>query len=359
MKKKLLIVLIILVSLFSMNVDAKKLPGFYANEDVEIEKKLDSSLFVAGKEIEVKSEVDGSSFIAGQEIELSSSQDEIFAAGQKINIKNAKAKDAFVAGQNIKIESSEIRDLFVVGSTVTINSEIARNVYIGADKIKINSVINGDVYLSADKIEIGKNAEIRGTLTYPKKSKTKISKAAIIENKKQYKTYSTSKKREIQSKIIDTITSLLSILLIAILLLWLYSKFYTNIEKLEFDTETIVKSVATGLLILIIVPIISILLLISTIGLPLSLIILVIYAIMIYVSIIPSSYYVGNKLLKDRINNRYLLLTVSLTVLYLLRLIPIVGEIVSVISLILGLGITTSIIISKLTIGKTNTKKNK
>lgn len=354
MKKKIFLVLLLLISFFMVQVEAKKLPGFYAKTNVNVEKDVDASLFAVGQTVNVNSNVNGSSFIAGQDVEVKGSGDILFTAGQTIKVENVKTKDAFIAGETIKIKDSEIRDLFVAGAKVTIDSNISRNASIGCETLIINSTIDGDVYAAADNIEIGSNAVINGTLNYPKESKISISKSSIINKKKAYKSVSTQKdsSKTIITKIKEKVISLLSILLIGLIIMFIYNKLYKDIEKIKFDGENIFKNAFTGFLVLILVPIITILLLISSIGIPLSLISIALYIIFIYLSTITTSFYIGNKILKDKISNKYLLLTVSIVCLYVLKLIPVIGAFISFISLCLGLGLYFNIILSKLTIGK-------
>ena len=52
MKKKIFIVLVVLVSLFTLQVEAKSLPGFYAGSDVSLKKRIDATLFAAGQTVD-------------------------------------------------------------------------------------------------------------------------------------------------------------------------------------------------------------------------------------------------------------------------------------------------------------------
>ena len=353
MKNKLFIVLLVLVSLFTLQVEAKSLPGFYAGSDVSLKKRIDATLFAAGQTVDIKSEVNGASFIAGQDVTISSTQDVLFAAGQDVELKDVNTKDAFVSGETLTVKDSVIRDLFIAGDKVVIDSNISRNLNIAADTVKINKTIDGDVYISADKIILGEAAIINGTMRYPKNAKLKQPKTAIIHKKKAYSSASVKTSgNSLKSKIIDKVLSLLSILLIGMILMFIYNKLFKDIEKIEFDAERIFKNIFIGLLVLIVIPIIAILLLISTIGLPLSLIMIPLYIIFIYLSTIPTSFYIGNKLFKDKISNKYLLLALSITCLFVIELIPVVGGIVTMLSLCLGLGLYYSVIVPNLTIGK-------
>ena len=329
-------------------VFAETTNGFYANDNVKLKKGLDTTTFVAGNNIDVKSNIDGASFVAGNNITLSSSQDYLFAAGNSINIENATTKDAFVAGSQITITSSTIRDLYAAGQNVRIDSEISRNAYLAGDTVTINGAIYGDATVAAENIRIGKEAIITGTLKYPEDSKISISESAEISTKKTYKG---SSNIEVKMTWVDilksTIYSYLSILLIAFILLSLGKKIFTKISKLERTTEKNLKMALQGLGLLIITPIAAVIVMITIIGFPLSIITLLLWGICIYLSIIPTSYYIGKWLLEDKVKNDYLLLAISILVIKLLGILPVIGGLVTFVTIILGLGIIMNLLITQ------------
>lgn len=338
-KKGLLLILLLTISMMFVPVQAKSLKGFYADEDVTITEDVDSSLFAAGENVDVKSSVNGISFVAGNDVKVSGNHDSIFAAGREINLNEAYTKDAFVAGQNIKIDSSTIRDLFVAGDIIKINSNISGNIYAGGSSVTINSVVDGDVYLATETIKIGENAVINGTLKYPSDARITIEESAQIAKKVTYTSTNTQTKSVSYSTIImGKISSFLGLLIAGIILLYGYNKLFKEIEKEKFNAETIIKTTCKGFVVLIVLPIAAIIVMCTGIGLSISLIALVAYFILMYLSSIITAYYFGNKYLKNKIDNQFLLLAASLACLFIIKLIPYIGGLVGFISLCFGLG---------------------
>ena len=83
MKKKILMLVVLIISIFTVQVNAKQ---FYVKDNIKIDEQQDYSVFAAGTEIDISSFIDGSTFVAGEEINITSSQDIIFAAGEEIKI---------------------------------------------------------------------------------------------------------------------------------------------------------------------------------------------------------------------------------------------------------------------------------
>ena len=345
MKKKIYLLLILLLTLVCAPVQAKGDNGFYADDDVILSyNRIDTTTFAAGNNVDVSSEIDGASFIAGNNLTISSTQDYIFAAGNNLDIQNARAKDAFLAGSSIKIKDSAIRDLYAMGETVRIDSDISRNAYLGGSKVIINATIDGDVTIAADEIVIGENAVIAGTLKYPEDASINIASTAQVSSQETYESTDVNIQLNFVDTIWDRTLSFLSILLIALILLALNKKVFKNIEKIEKSVPEVLKNLALGFAFLIVVPIVAFLAIITIIGLPLSIISLLVYGMLIYLSVIPTAYYFGNWILKDKISNPYLLLTVSLLAIYILKLIPVIGGFTTFISLLIGLGIYVKLI---------------
>ena len=337
MKKKILMLLIVIASVFTIQVNARQ---FYTSEKVIIKDHQETSVFAAGDEVKTKSFIDGSTFIAGLDVEISSSQDVLFVAGEEIKIKGAYTKDAFLAGTEIEIETSEIRDLFAFAEDIEIKSPISHNAYVAGTKVLIDSEIMGNLNIAAEKIVITENAKINGTLNYPENARITISDEAVIKNSK---TYTADEEEQIttnvMTKIEDLMISYISILLVGFIMLTLFKKIFEKIEKEELSINNVAKKTALGLVTLIVVPVIVAIGLISLVGIPMSLILLALYIIAIYVSIIPSGYFFASKLLKDKIKNEHALLAIGVAVIKLLEFVPVIGGIVVFISLCLGLNL--------------------
>ena len=347
--KKYLSLLLILIAFIYVPVNAK-VDNFMAGGNVTFDKDVTKTSFIAGNDVEVNSRINGIGFVAGNRVSISGSEDYLFAAGNSVNVDKVTTKDMFLAGNNIVVKDSNVRDLYAAASFIRIESKVSNNVYLGGDHVYINSEIDGDCYVAGDTIRIGDKAIINGTLNYPKESKIAISKTAIIKEKKSYKGEQVKVKKSspIISNIVDIIISFVSMLLIAFVLYLLSNKLFKGFIKTKAKVDSLLKTIGIGLIALIVVPVVSVIVMLTLIGIPLSVITLIIYGVLIYLSIIPTSYYLGNLFLKDKIKNQYLLIFISLLCMYILKSIPYLGWIIEFLSIGFGLGIFISMFKDKL-----------
>ena len=361
MKKKLVIITIFLLVIATIPVFATDKNAFKAGDTINSEEEVNSTSFFAGNNINLSSTIDGLSFVAGNNIIVSNKQDYLFVAGNNIEVVNADTKDAFVAGNSVTIESSKIRDLYVAAEDITITSDITRDAYIGGNKVTINGAIKGDLKIAADEIIIGENASVKGTLKYPEKANIKVAETAEVQNKETYKTKEVNTEVTLKDTIISAVTSFLSLLLVAFILLATNKKLFKQISKEEKSVNNFLKNslIGLGLLLLIpflaiidflknsliglglllLIPFLAIIALFTVIGIPMSIIVLLLYGIFIYISLIPTAYYLGGWILKDKITNEYVLLGISLFVIFVIKYIPIIGGLVNFIFLIFGFAI--------------------
>ncbi len=334
MKKKILTIIVLVITLFTVEVNAKQ---FYGDEKVRITEQQEHSVFAAGLDVNVSSFIDGAAFLAGEEINISSSQDVLFAAGEEININEAYTKDAFLLGSDIEIDNSQIRDLFVFAEDIEINSPISHNAYLAGTKVIINAPIAGNVNITASEIVITSKASIAGTLKYPENAYVRIADGATIAKERPYKINDTTDAVNMKIMVEDFILSYLSITLIGLILIWLFKKQFTALEKEKLTVNNIAKKTGLGLLALITIPVAACIAMVTIIGMPLSIVVLLLYGILIYLSIIPSGYYIAYNLLKDKVKNKYLLLAIGILGIKVFEIIPIIGGFVVFISLCFGL----------------------
>ena len=339
MKKKLVIITIFLLVIVTVPVFAAGNNAFKAGETINSEEDVNSTSFFAGNNINLSSTIDGLSFVAGNNIIVSNKQDYLFVAGNNIEVVNADTKDAFIAGNSVTIESSKIRDLYVAAEYITITSDITRDAYIGGNKVTINGAIEGDLELDADEIIIGEKASVNGTLKYPEKANIKIAETAKVQNKETYKVKEVNTEVTIKDTIISAVISFLSLLLVAFILLATNKKLFKQISKEEKSVSYFLKNSLIGLGLLLLIPLLAIIALFTVIGIPISIIALLLYGIFIYISLIPTAYYLGGWILKDKISNEFAMLGISLFVIFVIKYIPIIGGLANFIFLIFGFAI--------------------
>lgn len=342
MKKKLLALLVLLTFMVAIPVEAKEINDFYAtsNDNVKLKDTVNGDSAIAGNIIDMAGNIDGIGFIAGQTINIKGNLEYGFIAGQNITINGNITKNIYAAGQTITFtkNASIGRDIFLAADTITLNGNLERNINISAAKVIIENgtMINGNINIDTSEIIIKDNVKIEGTLKYNNTAKETISKNAQIAKTQTYKTTDNN-----QVNKTEILQSILNMVVVFLCITILIPQTIDKTEKIYNNKNTkYIKNVGIGFLLLICIPLISILLLVSNIGIYLGLIIAGLYLIALYISFIISGFILGNLLLKKLMNlntNKYLSGIIGIILLKLLMLIPVFGTILGLIALTLGL----------------------
>jgi cytoskeletal protein CcmA (bactofilin family) len=358
----LLIVLLIPSAVLAFNV--KTANSIYVEKDEVVE----GNMYVVSNNITIEGAVNG----------------DLVALAQNITVKGKVAGDIISASQNLNVEGEIGGNIRSIANTISlINTKVNRNVnlvgtnvLIGknsnigwdtlilasvaemrgtvqgflhgmADKLLISGNVNKNVsftinpnnnYYEDEPIEIMEGSSIKGDFNYSYKENLNLNDSLITGtinfNEKNIE-------NNWQKNIWNFIISVFSALVVGLVFISLFRKEMTIIQ--EKVNSRYKKSLLLGLGIFFLTPIISIILMMTIIGIPLGLIMLILWFIMLYFAQIIVGLGIGKQiretLFKLKQKNIMADLIIGVTVLYLLFAIPIFGNIITFLSALLGLGV--------------------
>ena len=332
--KKIFLVLLLLIpiSVNALNINV--------NGEVKENQEIQGSSILLGNYVENTNKVSGLDMTLGNTIKYEGESEYLLSAGNNIEINGTVKNDGFVFGNVVNFNENSIieRDLLVLASNVTISGTIKKDVTIYASTVTINGNIE-NVNIKANEIII-ENANINN-LSY--------NEDAVIEVKdSQVNTTNLTEKLQsevtIQDQIMNFIYNLGGILVIFLALYLLAPKLFKKIESnnANITVLNVFSMFGFGTLSLILIPVIFILLLTITFCIPLAILLLILYVLAIWLSSIFTGYLLGyviwTKLMKKE-NNPLLIGLIGIVVLNLLGIIPYIGILVTVISVMIGMGV--------------------
>ncbi len=335
---------------------------------VETDETIDDDLYAAGETVTIRGTVNGDVYAAAGLVNVSGTiNGDLIAAGGTITVSSATiSEDLRIAGGNIVVSETQIGDsLSSFGGNITIsggsigggvnfasgtnviNTLIGRGLVGGGGVVSLDSPVGRDVFIGAGSLSLGSKAIINGDINYSSEQEADINSDAQITGNINYNPI--EDQRAPDKEQIDHIFAgmaigfkvwaFLSTLLAGAILLKLFPKSAQDLSALI--TKQPVTALGWGLLKLLLIIPLLILLLITIIGIPLSLITFLVFLIEAYLTKIIVSLAAGdylNQKLKLKQKNRYLIYTLGLFILALLGCIPILGGIVSFVGFLFGLG---------------------
>ena len=176
-RKKLLCLLLVLLLAASL-APAAFAEFIFSGDEQNIIGEYDSTVFLAGENPNNAADVKGILFEAGNTVTSAGFSEYAFVAGNTVSFAGENSGDAFVGGNAVSFSGSCGRDLAIAGNSVDIRGSVGRDLLAGGRSVSISGHVGGDVTLAAEEIRISDNAEIEGILRY--NSSAKISAPADL-----------------------------------------------------------------------------------------------------------------------------------------------------------------------------------
>ena len=309
---------------------------------IESERVVDHTFLLAGNDVKSNTDIKGIHFLAGNLVEFTGIAEYGAFAGNSLKINGNIKKDLFVAGSAIELGEDTLigRDLFAAATTVLIKANLAGNAFVGGNRVVLENVtIDGNLTVEASDIVIKGRSSIAGTFKYNDTARItgledlatgEIVTYAAPTNEISFGESATMK-----------IILLLGRLLVTIVLVAIASKFAKRLVD-EFSVVNSWKDLALGLGLLLGIPLASIFIMITVIGLPLGIIGIIIYGLFAYLSTSVTGGVIGNviavKVFKKENMHIFLKYVVGIMLVQLLGLIPYVGPLFTGVATCFGFG---------------------
>lgn len=336
---------------------------------------VDSDYFAAGNTVNVSGTINGDAYIGGGNVTFDGViNGDLIAGGGNVTILGKVTGDVRVAGGNIIFSSDVDKNATILGGSISlsdsgkvngslvsaggnisVNSPISKGANLAGGQITLGSLIGKTVNVYTSNLALAPTAKITGDLNYWSEKEIQINPEASISGKTNYHYVQTpqfddkkTKKIADNDKILNLLTagtvmfnvySLLVSLIIGLLIIKLLPVFTSDtVATLQTHPWA---SLGAGLLTLVLSPIIFIILLVTVIGIPVALVLLMVLIVLWFVSEIFVALFVGTKLLnyfrKEKSSKGWGLFT-GLVVLGLLSLIPVINFFVGTFTYLIGVG---------------------
>jgi hypothetical protein len=313
-------------------------PIFKAANSINFQETIDGDVFLLAQDVVVNATISGDLIVVAGQAEIKGiiNGDLRVVAGQ-LNLGALVNDDASLVAGQIKFspDSSIQKTLTAVAAAIALNGQVQEKVWLGGRNITI-----------LNKTQLGNDLKILHQAIPTIYPQAKISGDLIT---KQIESEDSNNIRNLvfkKTKLVKKITTLVIVqklvaifleILVGILLITLLPILSKKLLKLSQDQPT--QTIGWGLLSAISIPIIVILLFISLIGIPLGVLVIILYGFSFYLSRLLASLSLGSNLLKDKkFKKPYYSLTLGFIILSFLKFIPILGWLVYFVFILNGLG---------------------
>ena len=305
-------------------------------------------LIVFARSIEIAGSVHGDVFSFGRNVEIEGEVGGGIAGfGQVIRIGHTVGQSIYGFGQSIlsRRDASIGGDFFAFAEDINVGGSVDRNVTAFGNILTVTGEVKRDVTFSGNRTAVHSSASIGGNLDVdlPTEENLQLDSTASVAGETIVELWETDQDEE------DT----LSVWTFVPMALWLAAAFVSGMLLLWAlpalgrvpldDLRSILMSGGVGFLVLIAMPVAAVLLCVTIIGLPAGLVMAAVWALGIYMSKIVVAHFLGNALLRSKLQDTgsmALPLLVGLVLVLIAVSLPYVGWIINLLLVIIGLGAT-------------------
>lgn len=313
--------------------------------DVNSGNDINGSSILAGNNVTSTNQVKGIDMLFGNNVNHKGNSDYALLAGNNVNVFGKVNNDGVIFGNLVTFDASAVveRDMFIFANSVTLNGTIHRDVTIYAASVIVNDAeIKGNVKIYATTIEVNDNTVVVGDLSYNEDAEATISNTASIGNITLLEQM--IKELSLEQRIWNLITGYCGVLFIFVAIALFVPALFKRIQdKNEKPSAiSILSLLGYGALGLIAIPLVFIVLCYLVLGVPLAFLLLILYILVIWLSSLFTGYLYGHLIWQNFIKkepNILLIGLIGITLNVILTAIPVVGNLFTVISLMLGVGI--------------------
>lgn len=306
---------------------------YVSGDDVTIDKLIDGNAFVMANKVTITGEIGGDLFVMAKEVDIN----EGYVYG-----------NVFVVADSFNLTGT-IYDLYAYCGNITIGYDgiVYRDLKATAGNIDIQGRIGRNVFTSSNNLKISEDVLIYGNLEYSAKDEVEVPEGIVSGEIKYTKSNDILAGRTIGELVLSYVTSLVGTLALVLIVWLLINKLTPNFAARLNNLKpiSIFKALGIGLLVIVVVPLIILLLMFTIVGLPIAMVLSIIYMLLYSLSFAFAVLAIVGMLTKKPLSKGKSILFVILTAIILWLLINILGIInmtvelvVSIIIFIFGIG---------------------
>jgi cytoskeletal protein CcmA (bactofilin family) len=321
-------------------------PLFASGNDVTVDADVDGDVFAVGQTVTINGNINGDLLAAARTIRVYGVvQGNVRCAAEDVEIKGEVGQCLTAAARNVRqFEGSSVnRDALLFGGSVALSGIVGRQALGACENVRLNGPVGGDIHFwSVGELQVGPEADIKGNLFYASTREADIASEASIAGSAKWERIIPARSESTRAginwwaQLIWFASGVILWLVFSLIFPRLWSGFSQNITRTPWPT------LGWGFLLLLLVPLAVLLLLVTVIGIPLAIILTMVYALLLYAGKIVAgdaiSSILAGRLRWEGWAYNILAFMISFAALILLSKIPVLGFLVNVVAACLALG---------------------
>lgn len=322
-----------------------------AGESVLVQGTVNGDLIALGREVRIEGTVTGSVMCAGKRLEVAGSvRGDLYTLNETLAMRGHVGRSVHAMTQTTDLDAAATvdRDLFALGKEIRIAGTLGRRLSAGVQRAELSGTIGGRAEVNAERLHVFDSAHITGDLVanVPNEARATLGSAAKIEGATRISAAPDAHgSRHELNRFAQPRFYLWQALWLAaavvcgLLLRWLAPVVF---EPHAPSAMNVLKAAGSGLVALVMTPVVALLAGLSIVGLPAALIGLGAWMAALYLAGVVTSAWLGRLVLRQGATDLrafVVALVAGQVILRLVRPLPYVGGLTCFGALLLGLGL--------------------
>lgn len=322
--------------------------------EVTLTDAVDGDAFLAGGRVSTAAEVKGDLVVAGGEVSVGGGVgDDLYAAGGSLQVDAIVTGNARVAGGDVTVGPATVITgaLSATGGRLRFEGNTHQHLRAAGGSVHLDGVVQGDAEVEAEEITIGPNTRITGKLVARSPRQPEVPAGAQIAGGVEYEetqvghVISADEGADTGSVEhgVGSFFWMLGVFVAGALFMLAFPAY--SVRAARWIGQEPLRSLGLGFVILVSLPVLAVLLLFTIVGIPLALIVLLLYLLLLFLGWVTAAMFVGQKLLgfvrsdaPATTGSRLLALLAAVLALWLVGFVPVLGFWVRFAALLLGIG---------------------
>lgn len=272
---------------------------FFGGGEATSSSPVPGDLFIGGGQVEVQGDVGGDLLAAGGQLRLTAPIGaSVYAAGGKIHLGSGVRRNARLMGGEVEVASAArvAGNLTVLGGNVRIVGAVDGHVMALGGSVEIDGPVGGDVDIGAGKASLGPHARIAGRLRYQSDEALRVDPAAKVAGGIEHIEVPAARDgRKGAGHEADGWIWSIGLMTLAAVLVYALPGFYLGVGTTA--RQRIGLCLLLGLAVLACMPVAAVMALVTVIGIPIGVVLLLAYPIALVIGYASAAIVLGDTVL--------------------------------------------------------------
>ena len=282
------------------------LVGDESNEDVSAPSNIDDDVYAFGNIVDVTGGAGQDVVAGGQMVAIGGIiNGDVYAGGQTIDIAGLILDDVHVGGETVTVSGQIAGDFFAGGQSIKIDDKttIGGDTYIGGQFISLAGEYTGTVRVAGEDIKVLDGTVIHGDLITYGNTQPSIGSSVVVEGETKHVKQDQKIAQEVKKNVLVTwVRRIVSLFALALVFVYLLKKYSERVvESVRVNPG---KSILIGAVLMVLFMPVILLLLITTIGIPLALVIFFLTLSLFFIATGFAALFIGsfvmNRIVRDK-----------------------------------------------------------